>query len=211
AASSAKSAWLDTTPATSTGSEPVFQRNSRSFRQWPSRETMIRVRILAARSCSCQGMWNASATQEKPRSSPASSAPPGGTEKCTRMKNRSSGLSSPYCWLARMLAECWTRKLDTAYTIPGLSGQDSVSTYSRPRAALITILMVAYNTTYFSIRNNMPYPIATGQTSAIRNGVWGTQPPLDGGRVPNPPGGARGANIVALGATVGGGGGGRSS
>ena len=47
------------------------------------------------------------------------------------MKNRPSGLS-PYCWLARMFAECWTRKLDTAYTIPGLSGQDSVSTYSRP-------------------------------------------------------------------------------
>ena len=50
------------------------------------------------------------------------------------MKNRLSGRSIvfgwPYCWLARMFAECWTRKLDTAYTIPGLSGQDSVSTYS---------------------------------------------------------------------------------
>src|SRR5579862_1076398 len=31
-----------------------------------------------------------------------------------------------------MLPECCTRKLDTAYTIPGLSGHDSVSTYSRP-------------------------------------------------------------------------------
>ena len=133
----------------STGSEPVFQRNSRSFRQWPSRETMIRVRTRAAWSCSCQVMWNASATQEKPRSSSASSAPPGGTEKCTRMKNRPSGLS-PYCWLARMFAECWTRKLDTAYTIPGLSGQDSVSTYSRPRAASvgpIRSLSVAYKAT----------------------------------------------------------------
>ena len=46
-------------------------------------------------------------------------------------------LGWPYCWLARMFAECWTRKLDTAYTIPGLSGQDSVSTYSRPRAASV--------------------------------------------------------------------------
>src|SRR5438477_7781291 len=75
------------------------------------------------------------------------------------MKNRPSGRSIvsgwPYCWLARMFAECWTRKLDTAYTIPGLSGQDSVSTYSRPRAALITPpTMVAYNATRFSIRNN---------------------------------------------------------
>src|SRR5215472_16600221 len=41
-----------------------------------------------------------------------------------------------------MFAECWTRKLDTAYTIPGLSGQDSVSTYSRPRAAFMTHLRV---------------------------------------------------------------------
>jgi hypothetical protein len=51
------------------------------------------------------------------------------------MKNRLSGLSL-YCWLARMFAECWMRKLDTAYTIPGLSGRDSVSTYSRPRFTL---------------------------------------------------------------------------
>jgi hypothetical protein len=32
---------------------------------------------------------------------------------------------------------CWTRKLYTAYTIPGLSGHDSVSTYSRPRSGPI--------------------------------------------------------------------------
>jgi hypothetical protein len=47
------------------------------------------------------------------------------------MKNRPSGVS-PYCWLTGMCVECWTRNLDTAYTIFGLSGQDSVSTYSRP-------------------------------------------------------------------------------
>ena len=59
------------------------------------------------------------------------------------MKNRPSG-RSPYCWLARMCAECWTRKLDTAYTIPGLSGQDSVSTYSRPRLTLtVSVQQVA--------------------------------------------------------------------
>ena len=43
--------------------------------------------------------------------------------------NRLSGLPL-YCWLARMFAECWARKLETAYTIPSLSGQGSVSTYS---------------------------------------------------------------------------------
>ena len=108
---------------------------------------MIRVRTRAARSCSCQAMWNASATQEKPRSRSASGWPGGGRQKCTRMKNRPSGLS-PYCWLARMFAECWTRKLDTAYTIPGLSGQDSVSTYSRPGSAPIGLTStVAYSAT----------------------------------------------------------------
>src|SRR5580765_7761682 len=66
---------------------------------------MIRVRIRAAWSCSCQVMWNASATQEKPRSSSASSAPPGGTEKCTRLKNRPSGLSLPSFWLGRMYVQ----------------------------------------------------------------------------------------------------------
>src|ERR1700722_15688550 len=97
---------------------------------------MIRVRTRAALSCSCQDIWKASATQEKPRSSSARPIPGDGTVKCTRMKNRPSGLS-PYCWLARMFPECCTRKLDTAYTMPGLSGQKSVSTYSRPRAASI--------------------------------------------------------------------------
>ena len=47
------------------------------------------------------------------------------------MKNRASS-GVPYCWLAMMFAECCTRKLDTAYTMPGLSGQDSVRMNSRP-------------------------------------------------------------------------------
>src|SRR5262249_12356154 len=42
----------------------------------------------------------------------------------------------PCRWLAGMCAECWTRELDTAYTIPGLSGQHSAGTYSRPTLAL---------------------------------------------------------------------------
>ena len=36
-----------------------------------------------------------------------------------------------------MFAECWTRKLATAYTIPGLPGHDSESTYAWQRAAPI--------------------------------------------------------------------------
>jgi hypothetical protein len=38
--------------------------------------------------------------------------------------------ASPHCWLAKMFAECWGRKLDSEYTIVGLSGQGSASTYS---------------------------------------------------------------------------------
>ena len=89
---------------------------------------MTRVRTRAAASCNCQDIWCAWATWAKSPCSRRSWAP-GGTAKCTRMKNRPSG-ASPYCWLATMLAECWTRKPETACTIPGFSGQDSVSTYS---------------------------------------------------------------------------------
>ena len=37
---------------------------------------------------------------------------------------------------ARMFAECWTRKLDTAYTMPGRSGQ-SVSANSPSRSHVV--------------------------------------------------------------------------
>src|SRR5260370_36459219 len=119
---------------------------------------MIRVRTRVAWSCSGQDMWNASATQEKARSRSASGRPGGGTVKCTRMKSRPSGVS-PYCWLARMFPECWTRKLDTAYTIPGLSGQDSVRTTSRPGPMPIAVHPdVALYATNFSICNNDASP-----------------------------------------------------
>jgi formyltetrahydrofolate deformylase len=40
--------WLETMAGMSTGSEPLFQRNSRSFRQWPCWLTMSSTRGLAA-------------------------------------------------------------------------------------------------------------------------------------------------------------------
>src|SRR5690242_17566889 len=84
------------------------------------------------------------------------------------MKNRPSGLS-PYCWLSRMLPECWTRKLDTAYTIPGLSGQDSVSTYSRPCAAFIPHLRRLRITQRTSLYATiLPHEIVPGQTGRGR-------------------------------------------
>ena len=43
--------YLKDTPVMSTGSEPADQRNSRSFRQWPSLLTKITVFIGCAPAC----------------------------------------------------------------------------------------------------------------------------------------------------------------
>ena len=46
---------------TSSRSSPLFQRNSRSLRQWPSRLTMITVRIGSRSACSRHSILNGSA------------------------------------------------------------------------------------------------------------------------------------------------------
>ena len=51
------------------------------------------------------------------------------TSKSIRMKNRLVSWS-PNCWLSMMLPPCRTRNPVTAYTMPGRSGQTSVSTKS---------------------------------------------------------------------------------
>ena len=85
-----------------------------------------------------QVIWNDSATQVKSRSSSAAWRPGCGTEKCTRMKNRPPS-GSPNCWLVMMLAERCTRKPDTAYTMPGLSGQERVRMNSSPVGSSVLI------------------------------------------------------------------------
>src|SRR6185437_15279885 len=128
-----KSVWLETTAGISIGSAPMLCRNSRSLRQCPNLDTMIRVGIRIAASWICQDMWNAAAVAVKPPVSEIRSTPGSCARKCTRMKN-SLVSGSPYCWLSTMVQPVTSRKLDTACTIPRWSGQESVSTYSRGAA-----------------------------------------------------------------------------
>ena len=81
-------------------------------------------------------MWNESPTQPKSPCSAARSAAVSELSKCTRMKNRPLS-RSPYCWLWMMLHRCWTRKLETAYTMPGTSAQDRVRMNSGRWAELV--------------------------------------------------------------------------
>ncbi len=61
-ASPSKSRWLETIAGISMLSAPVRRRKSRSFRQWPNLDTMIRVRVGVAASVMVQVMPWASAT-----------------------------------------------------------------------------------------------------------------------------------------------------
>ena len=49
--------------------------------------------------------------------------------KCTLMKNFSE-VRSENCWRSRMLRLCWAKMPVTAWTMPGLSGQESVRMWS---------------------------------------------------------------------------------
>ena len=63
--SSAKSGWLETTAAISTGSAPIRERNSRSFRQWPNLLTIRTIRIRSSARWICQSIAKASPTAAK--------------------------------------------------------------------------------------------------------------------------------------------------
>ena len=94
-ASAAKSEWFDTMAGTSIGNVPISRRNSRSLRQWPSRDTMISTRARRLASWICHSMPNASATSLNPVRSSATPAP-ADVSACTRMKNRRL-YGSPNC------------------------------------------------------------------------------------------------------------------
>jgi hypothetical protein len=99
--SSAKSVWLDTTAAISTGNAPIRARNSRSFRQCPNLLTMSTTRIRSSARLICQSMWKESPIAAKLARS-FSTVTGDSAEKWTRMKN--SPVSwSPNCWLSSML------------------------------------------------------------------------------------------------------------
>ncbi|MDT4847936.1 hypothetical protein FQZ97_820130 [compost metagenome] len=106
---------------TSIDSRPLFQRNSRSFRQWPSLLTRITVFIGSAAACSCRLMPKPVAKAFSSSRSTASLWSP--QAKRTRMKNRPVPWSL-YWAASSMLAPRSSRKPDTACTMPVRSGQE---------------------------------------------------------------------------------------
>ena len=88
---SAWSGWLETTATSSAPSSPLRQRQSRSERQWSSRETMIATRLRSldsAKRCSISqrpGDLLARSGRRAPRA-----RPPGRGSKAIRMKKRPS-------------------------------------------------------------------------------------------------------------------------
>src|SRR5688572_20043147 len=106
---------------------PLFQRNSRSFRQWPSLLTRITVFIGCWAACSCQFMPKPSANPSRSALSWASSRLE--QAKRTRMKNRPVSWSL-YCAASSMLPPRSSRKPETAWTMPVRSGQERVRMYA---------------------------------------------------------------------------------
>src|SRR6476620_9035752 len=119
---------------TSMASRPLFQRNSRSLRQWPSLLTRMTVFIGSAAACSFQRMPNfeaRSAISSRRVISLWSHA------KRTRMKNRPVPWSL-YCAASSILPPRSSRKPETAWTMPVRSGQERVRMYAGfIRAAIV--------------------------------------------------------------------------
>ncbi len=108
------------------GRAPVRQRNNRSFRQWPNRETMITAGVLRAASKIAAVIPCRSATGANLASSADCPIPPADSNT-VRMKNRP--LPASPCWaLSRMLHPDSARTLATSATMPMRSGHERVRT-----------------------------------------------------------------------------------
>ncbi len=92
--------WLETTATISTGSAPIRERNSRSFRQCPNFDTMSTTRVRRSARSICS-MPKASPTAVKLARS-FSTSTGASAEKWTRMK-KSPVSRSPNCRLSSML------------------------------------------------------------------------------------------------------------
>ena len=90
---------------------------------------MTRVRYGARAPQISKDISNRFATAPKSARSVSSVAVASAIEKSMRMKNRPLS-RSPNCWLSMMLPPCSTRNPDTAYTMPGWSGQSRMRTKS---------------------------------------------------------------------------------
>jgi hypothetical protein len=98
-----------------------------STRQWSDFEASSITRRLAARSRICQSMEKRWAIAAKPVCNADNSTARSAAVNTTRMKNLPVSTSSN-CWASRMFCPFWARKVDTAETMPGRSGQDRVRT-----------------------------------------------------------------------------------
>src|SRR5204863_5879269 len=81
-----------------------------------------------ARSRIFQSMPKRSAMAVKPVCSEARSTARSAAANTTRMKKWPVSISSN-CWASRMFCPLWARNVETAETMPGRSGQESVNTY----------------------------------------------------------------------------------
>ena len=125
----------------SIGRAPIRQRNSRSFRQCPSLETMINVGVFTEASKIPASMLYSDDTGAKAACS-AARFDPAVDSNTVRMKNRL--LPGSPCWaLSMMLQPCSTRNLDTEATMPMRSGHERVRTkcgYAAPADFLLSAM-----------------------------------------------------------------------
>ncbi len=136
----AKSGWLEIMSGMEILSWPIDWRNSKSLRQWPIFETMIRTRGLSATELSEKSMERSEAVapKEERREDGSTGEVEDEVEaKCTRMKNFLVE-GSPNCCESTMFRLCWARKPVTAWTMPGRSGQESVRMYSSALAIVMS-------------------------------------------------------------------------
>ncbi len=124
------SSWLLTTTAMSVIKSPLSHAHSSSSRQWGSFDTKIAVFFKLWAYVNCQFIENVSAIFLKLSSSFTSLANKSSHSNSKRIKNIPPSWFVE-CWLdSTIFAPCSCKNVDTAATIPGLSGQ-LIS--SRPR------------------------------------------------------------------------------
>lgn len=129
-----QSLWLETIAGISTGRVPERCRNSRSLRQWAALDARIKVRTGAPARCRVHVSAKRSATVSRCSRRRLNAVV---VSTATRMKKVPvSGL--PYCWESVMLQPASNRDPETAWTMPGWSAQESVSTYPCVAAGVVT-------------------------------------------------------------------------
>src|SRR4029453_9732846 len=116
------------------GNVPVRCWKRRSFKQCASLEHKMMVRTFWPTGLICHVMPNVSATG---RSAAVNSSFEDALVASTRMK-KLPVLGLPYCWESAILQPASRRAPATAWTMPGRSGQESVTTKAAGKADSVT-------------------------------------------------------------------------